>query len=140
MGPCKPSCWRDLWCLYMYIKIYVYVRVHVCMCIYISSTNTLSSRSAKEGNRTRPTVLFVFAGILCFLPVLTFLASRVYNYICSVSVPTFMCICVVGIHAQPWYWPDWGTCSCSSLALLGYEISQLRTLHAKTQAKILSSQ
>lgn len=62
---------------------------HTILYIFLCSFHCLSFCSAREGNRMRPSVLFVLAWVLCFLSGMIRGASRVCMYICIGC----MCVC-----------------------------------------------
>lgn len=89
-----PSSWADRWDPH-------------CRYGYVFPMKGPSFWSGREGNRMRPSVLFVSVWVLSVSRVLIREPSHVYVY-----------KCVYGQHAPSRYWPDLGTGGCGSLSLL----------------------
>lgn len=73
---CMYACIYTCICVYIYC---VYINMYVYLCIF--STNGLSPWSARKGKRMSLLLLFIFASVLCFLPVLICLATSLRMYI-----------------------------------------------------------
>jgi len=78
-------------------------------------------------------LLVEFLWALHFLPAFTCVASWVYLYVYIQVVCTSLCLYLWGIRAQPHYWLDLGTWSCSSLAFARLPDLQLPAISTATQ-------
>lgn len=87
-----PSYWADWW-------------DPRCRYGYVFPTKGPSFWSGRQGNRMRPSMLFVSVWVLSVSRVLIREPSRVYVY-----------TCVYQEHAPSRYWPDLGTGGCGSLS------------------------